>query len=269
MLNKIWQFLKQLIQRVFGTPTQSSPQPGNSAIRPTLTDAEYESKFMEILEGMNAGWSRGDVAGFLIAKGLKDGELAAWLRRFGVNLLEGDRGDTAATDAVASLQELARRLVLLSGIRSGELSEVAGGIGREILIRFPLPEVEDDGGKGRVIEAVFVGDGLGFSGEVNRRGVEGAEAESEVYLEAKAWYDRGDEQYEQGDFLGAIASFNQAIALKPDNHKAFNNRGNAQYNLGEIEEAIASYNQAIAVKPDYDDALHNLALAQRKLGQIE
>ena len=128
---------------------------------------------MEILEGVNAGWSRGDVAGFLIAKRLKDGELAAWLRRFGQRLLEGEHDDTAATDAVASLQELGRRLVLLGRIGSGELSEVAGDIGREILTRFPLPVVEDDGGNGRVIEAVFVGDGLGFSGDGNRRGGEG------------------------------------------------------------------------------------------------
>ncbi len=82
---------------------------------------------MEILEGVNAGWSRGDVAGFLIAKRLKDGELAAWLRRFGKRLLEGEHDDAAATDAVASLQELAQRLVLLGRIGSGELSEVAQG----------------------------------------------------------------------------------------------------------------------------------------------
>jgi tetratricopeptide (TPR) repeat protein len=234
MLNKIWQFFKRLIQRILGTPTPPTP-PGNTTIRPTLTDAEYESKFMEILEGVNAGWSRGDVAGFLIAKRLKDGELAAWLRRFGKRLLEGEHDDTAATDAVASLQELAQRLVLLGRIGSGELSEVARQIGREILTRFPLPEVEEEDTKGKVIEAVFVGDGLGFSGEVNRRGAEGAEAESEVNVEAEAWCDRGNEQY----------------------------------NLGRFEEAIASYNQAIALKPDYHDALHNREVAQRKLGEIK
>jgi len=168
MLNKIWQFFKRLFQRIFGYPTPPTPPPANTALRPTLTDAEYESKFMEILEGVNAGWSRGDVAGFLIAKRLKDGELAAWLRRFGKRLLEGEHDDTAATDAVASLQELAQRLVLLGRIGSGELSEVAREIGREILTRFPLAKVEDDGGKGRVIEAVFVGDGLGGSGDGNR-----------------------------------------------------------------------------------------------------
>ncbi|MEG4420026.1 tetratricopeptide repeat protein [Microcoleus sp. LAD1_D5] len=233
MLDKIMQFFKRLIQRIFGTPAPPSP-PENTAIRPALTDAEHESKFMEILEGVNAGWSRGDVAGFLIAKRLKDGELAAWLRRFGQRLLEGEHDETAATDAVASLQELAQRLVLLGRIGSGELSEVARQIGREILTRFPLPEVEEEDTKGRVIEAVFVGDGLGFSGEVNRRGAEAAEAESEVNVDAEAWCDRGNEQY----------------------------------NLGRFEEAIASYNQAIALQPDYRDALHNREVAQRKLGEI-
>ncbi len=140
---------------------------------------------MELLEGVNAGWSRGDVGGFLIAKRIKDAELAAWLRRFGQNLLEGPHGDTAAAESAASLQELARRLVLLSRIRSGELGDAAGEIGREILIRFPLPLVEDAGGKGNVIEAVFVGDGLGFSGEGNRRDAGGAEDESKVDRDAE------------------------------------------------------------------------------------
>lgn len=163
MLNKIWQFIKQLIQRLFKTKTSHSPP--QKPQPPTLTDAECEAKFMELLEGVNQGWSRGDVAGFLIAKRLKDAELAAWLRRFGVRLLEGEGGDVAAAEAVESLQELAQRLLLLSRIRDGELADVSREISREILARFPLPVVEDDGGHGNVIEAVFVGDGLGFSGE--------------------------------------------------------------------------------------------------------
>ncbi|WP_242723637.1 hypothetical protein [Microcoleus vaginatus] len=44
---------------------------------------------MELLEGVNEGWGRGDVARFLIAKRIKNGELAAWLGRFGDRLLEG------------------------------------------------------------------------------------------------------------------------------------------------------------------------------------
>ena len=93
---------------------------------------------MELLEGVNQGWGRGDVAGFLIAKRIKNGDLAAWLRRLGDRLLEGAQGSTASTDAVVSLQELARRLELLSGIAREELPEVAGNVGREILVEFSL-----------------------------------------------------------------------------------------------------------------------------------
>ena len=132
---------------------------------------------MEILEGVNQGWSRGDIAGFLIAKRLKDAELATWLRRFGENLLanpesaESERTEVLTTNldenlnansSIASLQELAQRLLLLSRIRDGELGDVAREISGEILARFPLPPAEDDDGNGQVIEAVFVGDGLGI-----------------------------------------------------------------------------------------------------------
>jgi hypothetical protein len=179
MLKKIWQFIKQLIQRLFKTQP-SNPPAQQKSVPQTLTDAEYEAKFMEILEGVNQGWSRGDVAGFLIAKRLKDAELAAWLHRFGENLLanaeSGESGELERTEvlttnfegnlnansSVESLQEIARRLLLLSRIRDGELGDIAREISREILARFPLPIADDDGGNGEVIEAVFVGDGLGI-----------------------------------------------------------------------------------------------------------
>ncbi len=75
MLNKIWQLIKQLIQRLFNTQPTNPPAP-QKPLPPTLTDAEYEAKFMELLAGVNQGWSRGDIAGFLIAKRLKNAELA-------------------------------------------------------------------------------------------------------------------------------------------------------------------------------------------------
>ncbi len=163
MLDKIWQFLKQLIEKLFQTkpnqPTQQKPVP------PPLTDTEYEAKFMELLEGVNQGWSRGDVAGFLIAKRLKDPELAAWLRRFAIRLLDSEHEDVPVTDPVESLQELAQRLLLLSTIRDGELGNLAREISQQILSRFPLPIVENNVGNGNVIEAIFLGNGLGFSGE--------------------------------------------------------------------------------------------------------
>ena len=181
MLDKIWRFLKQLIQRLFGTNPKIEPTPPQPA--PTLTDAEYEAKLMELLEGVNQGWGRGDVAGFLLAKQIKNGDLAAWLRRFGDRLLEGGHGGTAATDAVVSLQELARRLELLGRVAGGELGECAGNVGREILVEFPLASVEE---------------------------------EEDVDREAEAWWTRGLEQYDLGDFEGAIASLDKALEIKPN-----------------------------------------------------
>ncbi|MFB8795166.1 MAG: tetratricopeptide repeat protein [Microcoleus sp.] len=208
-----------------------------------MTDAEYEAKLMELLEGVNQGWGRGDVAEFLIAKRIKNGDLAAWLRRFGVRLLEGAQGSTegghggtAPTDAVVSLRELARRLELLGRVAGGELGEVAGNVGREILVEFPL--VSDEGGED-------------FDGE------------------AEAWCDRAREQYIKGDFEGAIASLDQALELKSDDYEFLNNRGLVLHQLGRLLEAIASFDKSLKLKPDNEAACFNLSPVMRKLGRLE
>ncbi|MEG3986619.1 tetratricopeptide repeat protein [Microcoleus sp. S28C3] len=326
MLDKIWRFLKQLIQRVFRTSLQhfnpplrplgkrgeegsnlSSPlsKGGQRGVPPTLTDAEYEAKLMELLEGVNEGWGRGDVADFLLAKRIKDGDLAAWLRRFGARLLEGAHGDTAATDAVVSLQELARRLELLGRVAGGELGECAGNVGREILVEFPLSSVGGD---------------------------------EDVDREAEEWKKRGNEQYEQGNFQEALAfyegsielkynapevwekrglvlqklgnyqgaidsnntasilyrsstnhdsasvskpqesfliqsdrksSFNKALEIKLDDDEAWFNRGVTLFNLGKLEEAIASWDKALEFQPDFPLAWNNRGFALGNLGRLE
>jgi len=257
MLDKIWRFLKQLIQRVFGTFSQDFNPPwpplgkageeetnlaspltkgGLRGVPQTLTDAEYEAKLMELLEGVNEGWGRGDVAEFLLAKRIKNGDLAAWLRRFEARLLAGAQGSTASADAVVSLQELARRLELLGRVAGGELGECAGNVGREILVEFPLSSVEGD--------------------EVGDR-------------EAEAWCDRGYEQYNLGDFEGAIAFWDKALEFKPDYDVAWYNRGVALDNLGRLEDAIASYDKALEIKPDDDVAWNTRGIALDNLGRVE
>jgi tetratricopeptide (TPR) repeat protein len=42
-----------------------------------------------------------------------------------------------------------------------------------------------------------------------------------------------------GDFARAIASFDNALKIKPDYHEAWKNRGVAQADLGQYEAAIA------------------------------
>ncbi|WP_293232462.1 tetratricopeptide repeat protein [Microcoleus sp. PH2017_05_CCC_O_A] len=201
-----------------------------------MTDAEYEAKLMELLEGVNQGWGRGGVAGFLIAKQIKNGELAAWLRRFGDRLFEGAQGSTASADAVVSLQELARRLELLGGVAGGELGEVAGNFGREILVEFPL--VSDEGGE-------------------------------DVDGEAEAWCDRGEKEYDLNDLEGAIISYDKGLKIKPDYHQAWYCRGCALGELGRLEDAIASWNKALEIKPDFHRAWYNRGIALGNLGRLE
>ena len=50
---------------------------------------------------------------------------------------------------------------------------------------------------------------------------------------------------DQGKLEEAIASYQQALRLKPDYAEAYSNLGNALQDQGKLEEAIASYEQAL------------------------
>ncbi|XGB40004.1 MAG: tetratricopeptide repeat protein [Cyanobacteria bacterium LVE1205-1] len=42
---------------------------------------------------------------------------------------------------------------------------------------------------------------------------------------ASDYFDSGLKKYYQGDFLGAISDYSEAIRIDPNNTKAYNNRG--------------------------------------------
>ncbi|MEB3192714.1 MAG: TIR domain-containing protein [Snowella sp.] len=65
-----------------------------------------------------------------------------------------------------------------------------------------------------------------------------------VQLTAEEWFNSGYNKAQSGDYQGAIADFNQAIKIKPDNALAYYNRGLAKYNLGDKQGAINDFNQA-------------------------
>ncbi|MBD2503250.1 tetratricopeptide repeat protein [Anabaena azotica] len=85
----------------------------------------------------------------------------------------------------------------------------------------------------------------------------------------EAWNNRGIVLRNLGRNEEAISSYDQAIKIQPDFHPAWNNRGNALYNLGRYEEAIASYDQAIKFKPDDHEAWYNRGIVLGNLGQYE
>ena len=57
----------------------------------------------------------------------------------------------------------------------------------------------------------------------------------------------------------ALASYERALALKPDHVAALNNRGNVLSALRRAQEALASFDRAIALRPDFADAHSNRA----------
>ncbi len=71
---------------------------------------------------------------------------------------------------------------------------------------------------------------------------------------SELWHKKGlihamGKEYEQ-----AIASYDKALEIKPDDHEAWYGRGFALGNLGRFAEAIASFDRALEIKPDYHEA---------------
>jgi tetratricopeptide (TPR) repeat protein len=67
----------------------------------------------------------------------------------------------------------------------------------------------------------------------------------------------------------AIAAYDQALQIKPDDHEAWNNRGSALGNLGRYEEAITACDQALQIKSDKHEAWFNRGIALVNLGRYE
>ncbi len=121
MIGQIWQRILNLwrqIQRRFRKPAPPPPKP-----TPIRTFGECEQKFMALLEGVEEGWSRGEIKGFLIGSNIKDAEWVNWLQKFGERLLVSPETHL----------ELGGRMVRLGEMNCGRISEVAGNIGRQLL----------------------------------------------------------------------------------------------------------------------------------------
>ena len=59
------------------------PAPKPTSPKPELSDLEYESLLLELLEKVVQGSNWGKIQGFLFGKNLEPEKLASWLRKFG------------------------------------------------------------------------------------------------------------------------------------------------------------------------------------------
>ncbi len=87
--------------------------------------------------------------------------------------------------------------------------------------------------------------------------------------DAKAHYNLGLTYDNQGRLDEAIAEYKEAIRLNPDDANAHLNLGVAYADQGQLEEAIAEYQEAIRIHPDYANAHFNLGLAYDEQGRTE
>lgn len=85
---------------------------------------------------------------------------------------------------------------------------------------------------------------------------------------AEAYSNHGQRLKENGRLDEAVASYRQALAIKPDYAEAYGDLGNVFKEQGKLDKAIASYQQALALKPDYAKAYINLGVVLQEGGLL-
>ena len=265
MFRQIWQTILNLwrqIRQYF----DKKPAPPPPAPTPIRTFGEYEQKFMALLEGVEQGWSRGTIQGFLIDSNIKDAEWENWLQEFGEKLLVSPETNL----------ELGRRMVRLGAANCGRISEVAGNIGRQLLAGESLNQTPAD--DSRVIvnsysNLLFLEKSLSFrTGNTYAANQDGSTSQSEsigieILKELVELLKQGQECYHSGDLEGAIAALEKALEIDPKLHIVWNSLGIALSDLGRYSEAIAAYEKALEIDPKDHSAWSGLGNALGYLGR--
>jgi tetratricopeptide (TPR) repeat protein len=86
-------------------------------------------------------------------------------------------------------------------------------------------------------------------------------------INPRAHYNLGIALADAGRTSEAIAQYDEALRLKPDDAEVHNNLGNALADAGRTSEAIAQYEEALRLKPDDAKAHNNLGNALAKTGR--
>ncbi|MDZ8137053.1 MAG: tetratricopeptide repeat protein [Nostoc sp. DedQUE04] len=94
-----------------------------------------------------------------------------------------------------------------------------------------------------------------------------AENHQVISSQAELLFELGNLHSSEQDYTKAIASYDQALKLKPDLHQAWDRRGVGLGSLERYEEEIASYDKAIEIKPDYHLAWYHRGIALKDLGK--
>ncbi len=86
---------------------------------------------------------------------------------------------------------------------------------------------------------------------------------------AKTYIETGNTLKEQGKLDQAIANYQQALKIEPNNALAYNQMGEIYVQQGKLDAAIAACQNAIKIKPNLAAAYKNLGNALQAGGKIE
>ena len=85
---------------------------------------------------------------------------------------------------------------------------------------------------------------------------------------AEEYFLSGNANYALERYDEALANYDSALELKPDDPNFLSNRGNTYHHLKRYEEALADYNKALQLRPDYPDILNNRGINYLKMGAV-
>ena len=86
--------------------------------------------------------------------------------------------------------------------------------------------------------------------------------------DATSYHDHGLAKNARGDFDGAIADYNQALALNPSYAEAYWDRGQARFSKDDFNGAIADLDRALALNPNLAGAYGSRGAAKEAKGDL-
>ncbi len=85
----------------------------------------------------------------------------------------------------------------------------------------------------------------------------------------KAYNDRGNINFKQGNFTEAISDYNKAVGLKADYEDSYYNLGLTYYKQGNLTQALSNYSKAIEINPKDTAAYNDRAIIYYKLREYD
>ncbi len=86
---------------------------------------------------------------------------------------------------------------------------------------------------------------------------------------SNAWVQEGRMLTDSGKYNEAIAAYDKAIGINPQDSLAWNGKGIVLDELGKFDEAIKAYNKAIEIDPQYFEAWINKGVGLVNLNKYD